>query len=403
MRLPVHRWYRYSAGFSADWVAAVIAGFQSTRKNLRVLDPFAGSGTVMLASDVAGVRSVGIEAHPFVSRVANAKLQWHESPEDLSDRAMALLTSARQLKDNGLDYAPLIAKCYDTETLMRLDKLRRAWVRQSVSDGTSELLWLAITTILRVCSKAGTAQWQYVLPRKSKSRVADPYLAFQAKIQTMTCDMESLQRRRRSSLAKLITGDARSCTDVDTSSVDLVVTSPPYANNYDYADSTRLEMTFWGEIGSWGDLHDSVRKYLICSSSQHASKEKWTLENLLAHDAVVSIRSELSDVCERLACERLKHSGRKHYHTMAAAYFVDMARTFGELRRVCRANSDVCYVVGDSAPYGVHIPVEKWLGELAVSAGFDSYRFEKLRDRNIKWKNRKHRVPLQEGRLWLKG
>ncbi|EQD27321.1 hypothetical protein B2A_15275, partial [mine drainage metagenome] len=46
-------------------------------------------------------------------------------------------------------------------------------------------------------------------------------------------------------------------------------------------------------------------------------------------------------------------------------------------------------------------PVERWLGELSVSVGFRSYEFEKLRDRNTKWLNRKHRVPLQEGRLWV--
>ncbi|PNK76651.1 hypothetical protein CEQ35_022805 [Yersinia enterocolitica] len=66
-------------------------------------------------------------------------------------------------------------------------------------------------------------------------------------------------------------------------------------------------------------------------------------------------------------------------------------------------NSSICYVIGDSAPYGIYVPAEKWLGELALSAGFNSVHFEKLRDRNIKWKNRTHTVPLHEGRLWIKG
>ena len=73
------------------------------------------------------------------------------------------------------------------------------------------------------------------------------------------------------------------------------------------------------------------------------------------------------------------------------------------LRRVCRSPSRVCFVVGDSAPYGVYVPVIEWLGTLATSAGFSSFTFEKTRDRNIKWKNRKHRVPLYEGRLWVEG
>jgi len=43
MRLPVHRWFRYSAGFSAEWVKSVLA--ERTRAPQRVLDPFVGSGT----------------------------------------------------------------------------------------------------------------------------------------------------------------------------------------------------------------------------------------------------------------------------------------------------------------------------------------------------------------------
>jgi len=84
---------------------------------------------------------------------------------------------------------------------------------------------------------------------------------------------------------------------------------------------------------------------------------------------------------------------------MIAHYFHDLAQVWVSLRRVTRPDGRVCFVVGDSAPYGVHVPVERWLGKLAVAAGFKDYRFEKLRDRNTKWKNRKHKVLLHEGRL----
>jgi hypothetical protein len=49
------------------------------------------------------------------------------------------------------------------------------------------------------------------------------------------------------------------------------------------------------------------------------------------------------------------------------------------------------------------VPVDVWLGKLALAAGFKSFSFEKIRDRNIKWKNRKHDVPLCEGHFWIKG
>ena len=100
---------------------------------------------------------------------------------------------------------------------------------------------------------------------------------------------------------------------------------------------------------------------------------------------------------------REDHGGKKHYHTMIAAYCRDIAQVLRQLRHVCRPGPHMCWVIGDSAPYGVYAPIEKWIGELALAAGFTSYRFDKLRDRNIKWKNRKHRVPLKEGLLWIEG
>ena len=88
---------------------------------------------------------------------------------------------------------------------------------------------------------------------------------------------------------------------------------------------------------------------------------------------------------------------------MIAAYFIDLGKTWHELRRVCRQGSEIHFVIGDSAPYGVYVPVDKWLGELALAAGFKDFTFKKIRDRNTKWKNRKHRVPLHEGILTIKG
>jgi hypothetical protein len=54
---------------------------------------------------------------------------------------------------------------------------------------------------------------------------------------------------------------------------------------------------------------------------------------------------------------------------MIAAYFNDLADVFHSLRRVTNENAKMCFVIGDSAPYGIYVPVDKWLGELALSAG----------------------------------
>ena len=108
-------------------------------------------------------------------------------------------------------------------------------------------------------------------------------------------------------------------------------------------------------------------------------------------------------MCNDLVEIRKTKGGKKAYHTMIAAYFLDMAKIFIRLRSLCKVGSRLCFVIGDSAPYGIYVPTEQWLGKLAVSAGFKSFSFEKIRDRNIKWKNRKHSVLLHEGRLWIEG
>jgi len=399
MGLPVHRWFRYSAGFAAEWAESVIKSMSGT---VRVFDPFAGSGTTLLAAEAARVESWGLEAHPFVWRVARAKLSWRTDAEAYLRKIELLKSVAKTMKPDVAACPPLIRRCYEDESLKQLDVLRQAYEKIRDDSPASELTWMTLVAILRKVSTAGTAQWQYILPKKQKRLPADVTAAFERCVHLVYHDMrlgESLSGPR----ATLLLGDARTCESVPKHFANLVLTSPPYPNNYDYADATRLEMSFMREINGWGDLQDSVRKYLVRSCSQHVPEKSVDLYEILNAPELSPIRPEITRVCEELAEVRESKGGRKTYHLMIACYFRDLALTWKSLRSVCDSPSRVCFVIGDSAPYGIYVPVIPWLGALALSAGFKSYTFEKTRDRNVKWKNRKHRVPLQEGQLWIEG
>ncbi len=403
MRLPIHRWFRYSAGFSAEWVEQSIKDFPSNSRPV-VLDPFAGSGTTLLAAEKAGAVVYGYESHPFVSRIAAAKLLWHLDERRFLNTSTVFLARAKARKLRELVLLPdLLIKCFTPKTIERLVALRDCYVETRQEADEWNLVWLAISAILRSCSHVGTAQWQYVLPNKRKATFLDPFQAFEAKVSEMIADMNLAKRAGFNQTATMLSHDARNPAPIAENSIDLVITSPPYPNNYDYADATRLEMTFWGEVSSWGDLQHAVRQFIIRSCSQHAAAERLQLEDLLNEALIVPIRSELAAVCSQLATIRMTKGGKKTYHTMVAAYFVDMAKILMQLRAACKPGARLCFVVGDSAPYGVYVPADVWLGRLAVATGFGSFSFEKVRDRNVKWKNRKHRVPLHEGRLWIKG
>jgi hypothetical protein len=400
MTLGVHRWFRYSAGFSADWTHSEIRRLGASR----VLDPFAGSGTTLLAAQSAGAESVGIDSHSFVARIARAKLNWTGDPDILQERADAALVIADSLVIDTRNVAELTRRCFPAAALGRLLAIGGALEVVAAGDGIDSLLWLALMAILRTCSPVGTAQWQYVLPRQRKASAAVPDDAFARQVARMAGDMA----RRQADLprpppARYLEADIRSGAGraVPAGWADLVITSPPYANNFDYADATRLEMTFLGEVRSWADLAP-LRQALIRSSVQQAGNYP-AARVLRAASELEVIRDELATVYHQLAAARLTKGGRKAYHSMIVAYFHDMSLAWRQIRTMTAAGADVCFVVGDSAPYGVHVPVERWLGDLAVAAGFAGWRFEKVRERNVKWHNRKHRVPLHEGRLWVRG
>lgn len=396
-RLPIHRWFRYSAGFSGSWAEELI---RSRPRDAVVFDPFAGVATTLVAAQLAGRRSIGLEAHPFVFRLGLAKLRRSIDPGALADAGTRVAAAARRMGTvrARAPEPPLLVSAFSAEALSDLRRLRCAIEKTTdVGSDEQELLWLALVATLRPCASAGTAPWQYVLPKKRKACVASPMDRFALQLAMMVADVGE----RPLASSKLMRGDARKCAGVRAGSVDLVLTSPPYPNNYDYADATRLEQTFLGEVDGWGGLHDVSRRFLVRACSQHATKERLKLSDLLADGVLEPIGPGIADVCDRLDRLRGVRRGKKAYHTMVAAYFSDMGRVWRALGRVVRPGGQALFVIGDSAPYGVYVPVDEWMRALADAAGFSFVSFREVRKRNEKWKNRKHRVPLREGELLL--
>ncbi len=95
---------------------------------VRVLDPFAGSGTVLVEAEEENVPSYGVESHPFVSRVAQAKITSGIEAEAFRSFAAGILKRAQKVTPDVGGYPDLIRKCYPDDILEGLDRLRKAWV-----------------------------------------------------------------------------------------------------------------------------------------------------------------------------------------------------------------------------------------------------------------------------------
>lgn len=191
MKLPIHRWFRYSAGFSGEWVERIL---QSCIPEIpSVLDPFCGLGTTLIAAAKFGARAVGFEQHPFISRVASIKLNRKINTVQLHDAADFCISSAKHsIRSEPESDSALLLRCYKKDNLCVLEALKHSYSENTVGSfekEISDLVWLTLTCILRECSSAGTAQWQYVLPNKSKARVRDPFEAMSTRIKMFSEDL----------------------------------------------------------------------------------------------------------------------------------------------------------------------------------------------------------------------
>src|SRR5262249_53253583 len=155
-----------------------------------------------------GVLSYGIEAHPFVCRVARAKLGRRTDPEVYRLLIEKIIHSAARRVGRVETYPPLLRRCYDNASLEQLDTLKRAVLDKHDGSPASELAWLTLVAILRRVSHAGTAPWQYILPRKTKKRPSSAFTAFNDLAQIIHDDMV-IGQNVSGPAARLIQGDAR--------------------------------------------------------------------------------------------------------------------------------------------------------------------------------------------------
>jgi len=415
LRAPIHRWFKYPAGYSYQLIETKIRQYGLNEK-CWILDPFVGCGTTSVVAKAQGVNSIGIEAHPFVFQVAQTKVCWEYDLEALERSINETVLEATEVIQNGgakavdLSHLPkLVRKCYSPENLARLVIIRDT-ISQCVSDERiRRFLNLALTDTLRTAAKAATG-WPYIAPTEMHQRTIekDGLEEFHKQAWRMYKDLRAVLSQKKAKVdCILIEGDAReSHPEIRDGTIDLAITSPPYLNNYDYADRTRLETYFFGMMSSWGEITRGIRDKLMVAATTQIRRSEYDEDHLVTDDicrASPTVYAELADKVKALTEVRLQKGGRKSYDIMVGVYFDDMLKVLKQVYRALKKDSDFVLVLGDSAPYGVHIPTEEYLGQLALGIGFSFYMVEVLRERGRKWANnpQRHKVPLKESILTL--
>ncbi|HKY75199.1 MAG TPA: SAM-dependent methyltransferase [Acidimicrobiia bacterium] len=369
-RQPIHRWFRYREGFSPALITSLGLG-------QRILDPFCGSGSIMVGAAQQGRTSVGIDVNPLAAFVSRVKL----SPLGDADivGATAFLGDLEAAAAGGprwpVPALRIASKVFEPRILDAVLRLRALIERRASSAAQRDFLLLAWLSILQEVGsyfKEGNGikyrnrkrgkdgyvarpdgQWQ--LERFGADQQGFVFAAFRARLTEMLADVPSWHDGTWSG-QRVIEGDALEETArLDAASFDSVLFSPPYANRFDYFESQKVELWFGGFVDSYEAL-GALRKRSLRSHLGAA------LDN-----GVVDL-PDVEAVIARI--DPASYAVRMRVPALLRGYFSDMAAILRRCRHVLVPGGQCCIVVGNSAYGGVIIPTDQLIACLGLDAGF---------------------------------
>jgi len=377
-RHAIHRWFNFIAGFAPEFVAQqcpdVGAGL--------LLDPFAGCGTSLVVAQNMGLRAVGFDPHPFFIRIARAKVAPPPTSARLDDIVAALQQGiATPVHESVLSdsAATFLLKLFEQRTLRQLLGARDALTRAGL--GGDDLAFLLLSRVVDLCSTAQT-DGIYKAPTSTKTPSV-PLDAVSALAQHIRADI-LLGSARVAPLVSLYESSSEDMSPVADHSVDVIVTSPPYLNNFDFAEMTRMYLYFWGMCASWKEITQVVRSKLLVNTTTALAGQR-DIQDQYRAGITTRVLPQLEAIVEALTTERRSRAGKKEYDLLVYPYFAQMTRVIEEAQRCLRPNAQIHIVVADAAFYGIHVSTPQFLAEIMSALGFVDVHCFKLRARGHRW------------------
>jgi len=355
--LPLHSWYPYLQGFSAQLVELLLDHFKADKTH-KVLDPWCGVGTTNLSCAQKGIYSFGIDISPLAIFIAKTKLNGIPSEYDLRNtihRLQSRLASAHLIvKSSKFD---IVNRCIPAETLSKLDFLKIA-IRRIRREKLKNLLFLALLISLEQLSTLQKDGAHYKFRYEPKRK--DVWPLFNEILNWMSNSGELFRRSFKvvSKKADIRVGDSRSLEGILSKSINFVITSPPYLNRDNYIAQNKLELMFGDFVKDFSDYrkltHSTLRSHVEAFSEKFKDKVK-----------VPQLNNYL-----QILWERRDMLNNNQVISMTEGYFIDLNISLKEIYRVLKRGGRVALVVGNSCWADVLIEVDKMIVEIAYKLGF---------------------------------
>lgn len=385
---PFQRWYRYKEGFSIQFIEKIVEEYGNDDIKT-LLDPFAGSGTTILAANRMGLKGVGFEVNPFSFFLTSVKQKTY-SEEEISEFEQIADTIIRELElgefnEYKLPALSISAKVFQDNAQKTMMSCKKK-IKQLVDGNVKKLLflgWLACIEELSEYRKAGNGlkKRKTVKPTIVKSIDVTERLKLQY--------LNMIEDLKKSSQSKKIENNIYNCSSlnfaevVGEKSIDGIIFSPPYANCFDYTEIYKLELWFGDFVESYDDL-----KILRGNSLKSHLNIKYTFEELYSNKSEL-LNEQLSKICETELWD-------KRIPKMIYGYFEDMFNIIENCHKALKERGFCAIVVGNSAYGGVVLPTDLILAEYAKSIGFKVDKIEV--DRYIITSSQQYKKTKQDGK-----
>lgn len=338
-RNPIHPFpARMAPGIALDALG-------NSKVPLRVLDPMAGSGTVIAVARSKGHHAFGVDLDPLAvlladvwTRTVDAGTVRERAAEVLAraKRDFAMLSSAKAYPAaSDEESRQFIRFWFDNYARRQLAALSMAIVR--IHDSvTRNALWCAFSRLI-ITKQAGASlamDLSHSRPHRSFSTApVKPFNRFISAVEAIVSNCPQLGSGPVGPVAVVKRGDARSLK-IEAASIDLVLTSPPYLNAIDYMRCSKFSLVWMGY--NMSELR-TIRKESVGAeaSLDEASDATW-------------VKSVIRDL--KLAPKLSKRNGG-----LLARYAWDMGSAIKEASRVIRYGGRAVYVVGDCRIRGTFI------------------------------------------------
>ena len=380
--VPGFRWFKYKEGFSRELVSGLLHQYEPND----VLDPFAGICTTPLIASEHGTYAMGIEIMPVGISVGHAMVAAgsHVSEDTFYDASQTFLkhlgTRRSPKPAFAFPHVAITRGAFSTRSELELAKARE-YICNVEDSGVNVLLNLACMSVLEECSF--TSKSGQYLRWDNESRHTDGELdsrkspsfaqALKVRIDEMVSDYRTLKSWFEGSKPDLLEGSSLELLrTIPAGRFDMVITSPPYANRYDYTRTYALELAWLGcDRQGFADL----RQRMLSATVENKTKMDWLLSvygndiRILDHAHRMYTNSAVQEVVAALN-DRASELSNRQVIRLIEGYFLEMSVVIAELGRITRPGG-VVIMVNDNVQYhGQEVPVDYILSEFAEQSGF---------------------------------